>query len=154
MLVVAICSLSALFAQKVIINDPNAASRSVEAFSAITISSGIDLYLSQGNEDAVAVSASNERYRDRIRTSVENGVLKVWYESERVRFRPGNKKLVAYISFRAINKISASGASDISVTGSIKGDELNIVLNGASDFKGSVQLNKLRIDQSGASDAT
>ena len=53
-------------AQKVI-NDPNAEKRNVSGYHAISVSHGIDLYLSQGNE-SVAVSASETKYRDRIKT--------------------------------------------------------------------------------------
>jgi hypothetical protein len=39
----------------------------VPSFTGIDIGGGIDLYLSQG-EEAVAVSASEAKYRDKIRT--------------------------------------------------------------------------------------
>ena len=47
------------------INDPNAEKRQVPSFTGIDIGGGIDLYLSQG-EEAVAVSASEAKYRDKI----------------------------------------------------------------------------------------
>ena len=141
-------------AQKAIINDPNVEKRNIGSFSAIKITDGIDLYLSQGEENALAVSADDKKYRDRIKTSVQNDVLVISFANDHFRFKPGNKKLVAYVSFKSINRLSASGASDVYVTGPIKGDELALRLSGASDFQGSVQLNKLTIDQSGASDAT
>ena len=62
-------------AQKVV-NDPNAEKREVKGFHAIEVGGGIDLYLSQGNE-AVAVSASEAKFRERIKTEVVNGVLKM-----------------------------------------------------------------------------
>jgi len=67
-------SMAAL-AQK-IINDPNAEKRNVSNFHGVEISGGIDLYLSQG-EETVAVSASEAKFRDKIRTEVKNGVLKI-----------------------------------------------------------------------------
>src|SRR5213075_1215330 len=66
-------------AQKTI-HDANAEKRTVSSFHAIQVSGGVDLYLSQGSE-AVAVSASETKYRDRIHTEVKNGVLKIWYEN-------------------------------------------------------------------------
>lgn len=142
------------YAQKTIINDPNAQVRQIENFSAVTVSGEIDLYLSQGNEDAIAVSASEPAYRDKIRTSVENNVLKIWFDGKGWGYNQGNKKLKAYVSFKNINKLSASGASDVHVNGSIKGNELAIHLTGASDFKGAVDINRLSLNQTGASDIT
>ncbi len=141
-------------AQKTIINDPNADVRTVGNFSAINVSGGINLYLSQGDEDGVAVSASEISYRDHIKTVVENGVLKIWYQADGWKYRSGNKKMMAYVSFKSIRALTATGASDVFVNGMIEADALTLKLSGASDFKGSVQTNKLSVDQSGASDAT
>ncbi len=71
---------AAASAQKTI-NDANAEKRNVSGYHAIEVSGGIDLYLSQGDE-SVAVSASETKYRDRIKTEVKDGVLKIWYELE------------------------------------------------------------------------
>lgn len=142
------------YAQKTVINDPNAQVHQITSFSAITVSGDIDIYLSQGNEDAIAVSASEPAYRDKIRTSVENNVLKIWYDGNGWGYNQGNKKLKAYVSFKNINKLSASGAVDVHVNGSIKGNELTINLTGASDFKGAVETVNLRLKQTGASDIT
>ena len=65
-------------AQKTI-RDANAQKRNVSGFHAIEVSGGIDLYLSQG-EEAVAVSAAKDEYRDKIITEVKNGVLKIWFD--------------------------------------------------------------------------
>ena len=51
-----------LFAQKTI-NDPNAEPRNLSGFHAIKISNAFTVYISQGNEDAVAISASKAEYK-------------------------------------------------------------------------------------------
>jgi Putative auto-transporter adhesin, head GIN domain len=135
------------------INDPNAQVRNVKGFHAIRVSSAIDLYLSQSNEEVVVVSAASTKYRDRIRTTVENGVLKIWYDEEGWKWNTGNKKMKAYVSFVTLDKLVASGACDVRVTGTIKAESLDITISGASDFRGAVDVNSLKIDQSGASDA-
>ena len=56
-----------------IINDKNAEIRNVSAFTGIKVSGGIDVYLSQSNECALAVSASDEKYNVNIKTEVRNG---------------------------------------------------------------------------------
>lgn len=150
----ALVSFAAASAQKTIVNDPNAELRKVDAFTAVKVSNAIDLFLTQGDEDGVVVSASETKFRDKIKTTVENGVLKIWYDDQKWNWNESKKKLRAYVSFRTLNSINASGASDVTVTGVLKGEELKMHLSGASDFKGAVQLKKLIIDQSGASDVS
>lgn len=144
---------SLTFAQKTIIPDANAEQRTLSgSFNAIKVSGGIDLYLSQYETESIAVSASQDDYRARIKTVIENGTLKIYYEGDKVWTR-GNKKLKAYVSFKNLENLTASGASDVVVTGAIAVPALRIDFSGASDFKGDVKVDKLTIELSGASDA-
>ena len=146
-----VASFSAVIAQKTV-NDPNAEKRNVSGYHAIEVSGGIDLYLSQG-EEAVAVSASETKYRDKIRTEVKNGVLKIWYEhTANVSFDWGNRKMKAYVSFKNLDHLDGGGGSDISVEGSIKVNTLSLNISGGADFEGKVELNDLKVDASGGSD--
>jgi len=63
------------WAQKFIVNDANAEVRTITSFSAIEVSSAIDLYISQSDEEAIAVSAKDVESRARIKTEVKNAVL-------------------------------------------------------------------------------
>jgi hypothetical protein len=138
-------------AQKTI-NDANAQKRNVSGFHAIEVSGGIDLYLSQG-EEGVAVSASKEEYRAKIKTEVKDGVLKIWYEwNSNFRMDWGNRKLKAYVSFKNLDRLEGSGGSDISVDGSIKVAKLAMEVSGGSDFDGKVETDELTIHASGGSD--
>jgi hypothetical protein len=142
------------YSQNTVINDPHAEMRNEKGFHGVEVSSSIDLFLSQSDAEAVAVSASDTIYRARIQTKVENGILKIWYENQKWNWNSGNRKLKAYVSFKTLDKISASGASNIYVDGVISGSNLDLHLSGASDFKGAVKLTQLSIDQSGASDVS
>ena len=142
----------ALMAQKQVINDENAQPRQIGSFHAIRVSNAIDLYLSQSDEEALAVSAIKPEFRDRIKTVVEDGVLKITYEDDG-KWWKGNKKLKAYVSFKTLDKLVANGASDVVVTGVIKANELVLSMGGASDFKGAIEANLLDVSLSGASDA-
>ncbi|MFT3936456.1 MAG: head GIN domain-containing protein [Chitinophagaceae bacterium] len=142
----------AVTAQKTIINDANAEKRNVPAFSGISVSSAIDLYLTQGDEDGIAVSASEVKYRDRIKTEVKNGVLTIWYDSEGMHWGTGKKMMKAYVSFKNINKLSASGASDVYINGTLKASSLDLKLAGASDMHGTLDIGNLTANISGASD--
>jgi hypothetical protein len=137
------------------INDPNAEVREAKNFHAINISNAFDVFLSQGNEEAVAVSASEKKFQDHIKVSVEDGVLKIRFENDDKFWKGlgGNKmKLKVYISFKAIDRLTASGACDLVVKGVLKADKLDIALSGASDMKGKLDVQDLAVVLSGASD--
>ncbi len=152
---VAAISTGAAFAQKTF-SEPNAEKRNVSGYHAIEVSGGIDLYLSQGDE-SVAVSASEIKFRDRIKTEVKDGVLKIWYEHNsnsniRVDMEWGNRKMKAYVSFKNLDKLEGSGGSDILVDGAIKVNTLSLGVSGGSDFEGKVEATDLKVDASGGSD--
>ncbi len=144
---------ASVFAQQV--NDPNAEVRQAKNYHGISVSNAFDVYLTQGNEEGVAVSAAEAKHRDRIKVEVKDGILNVDYDSEGKFWKnSGSKKLKAYISFKQIDKLSISGACDVYILGILKADVLSIHQSGASDLKGQLNVNKLTIDLSGASDMT
>ena len=138
-----------LHAQQV--NDPNAELRDAKNFHALSISSAFDVYISQGNEEGVAVSANETKYRDRIKVEVKDGTLHIFYDNEG-KWNSGNKKLKAYISVKQIDKMTISGACDVFISGTLKAEELTITQSGASDLKGKIEAGKLSVDLNGASD--
>ena len=145
-----------LFAQKTI-NDPHAEPRNLSGFHAIRISNAFDVYISQGNEDAVAISASKPEYKARIITKVENGVLIIRFDDDKNFWKGWNsdkQKLKAYISIKKIDRLSVSGACDVFFEEGISAEQLDVSLSGASDLKGKIDAKKLSFDISGASDAT
>jgi hypothetical protein len=150
--ILSLCFVSGLAMAQKTIYDPNAVVRDAKGYNAINVSGGIDLYISYGDE-AIAVSASETKYRDKIKTTVENGVLKIWYDDNKFSWNSG-KDLKAYVSFKTLRSLNASGGSDIIVEGSIKSDQLKIDISGGCDFKGRVDVNELNVDQSGGSDVS
>ena len=140
-------------AQKTI-KDANADKRNVSGFHAIEVSGGIDLYLTQGDE-AVAVSAAKDEYRDKIVTEVKNGVLKIWFDwKTSVRVDWGNHKLKAYVSARNLDRLEGSGGSDIEIDGLLKASKLDLEISGGSDFDGKIESDELNIQASGGSDVS
>ena len=149
-------STAAIFAQKQI-NDANAETREAKGFTAISVSNAFNVYLTQGDEEAVAVSASEQKYKDKIKVEVKDGVLKISYDDGGKFWKrlTGNMKLRAYITFKNVDKIAASGACDIHLQGKLTANDLSINLSGASDWKsGELKIKKLSVDISGASDMT
>jgi Putative auto-transporter adhesin, head GIN domain len=147
-----LCTVFIASAQKEIVNDANAELRIINgSFSNIKISGGIDLFLSQSDDEAVAVSASENKFKEGIKTFVENNTLKIYYLGNR-SWTSEKKSLRVYLSFKTIEKIEATAACDIQVAGSVTVPSLKLSLSGASDFKGAVNVTDLKVDLSGASD--
>ena len=148
-----VCSASSFAQNKTVINDLNAEPRTVSGFHAIKVSDGIDLYISYGDE-AAAVSASEIKYRDKIRTQVDNGVLRIWYDNDNLNqiIFTNKRNLRAYVSYKVLDAITASAGSDVLVDGVLKGNSLTLRISSGSDFKGNVEVNELDVDQSSGSD--
>ena len=146
------CLMSAAVFAQPTISDPNIQVREAKDFHAISVSSAFDVYLTQGNEEKVAVSAGETKNLANIKVEVKNGVLEIGWEHNG-KWGRGSKKLKAYISYKTIDKLKVSGACDVSIVGSLQSDDLLVELSGASDLKGKVDSKKLAFDLSGASDA-
>jgi hypothetical protein len=135
---------------KTLVNDANAEKRSVGSFTGIQVSNAVKLYLSQGNEDAVAVSCSDAVDNRKVKTEVKNGVLKIYVETG-IWGSWNNKKVKAYVSIKNINFLGASGASSVKVNEEISSTNLTLDLSGASNIKGNIKATTLKIELSGAS---
>ena len=144
--------IAAFTQEKVVVNDPNAQVRNVGSFSEISVSSSIDLYLTNDDKEAVVVSARDASYRDRIVTRVNGNRLEIYYDNKG-SMKWTDMRLKAYVSFKQLKKLKASGSSDIYMNGVIKSDALELTLSGSSDFHGALNVNNLRLDQSGSSDS-
>lgn len=152
LLIVLMLSLFSVAHAQQVIRDKDAELRQVADFEAIDVSSAIELRLSSGNENTVAVSAATAENRAGIRTEVKGRVLKIWYENKKW-FKSSGKPTV-YVAVKSLKRLEASGACNVIVSGELTYQDLAIQLSGASDFKGSLRGNSLNINLSGASDMT
>lgn len=148
--VILFCTGLAAYSQKVV-NDANAEARTVGSFHAIQISNAFEVLISQNAQEGLAVSANNKEDISGIKTSVDNGILKIWFDQK--GWWPKNRKLKAYISIKNVDEIKAGGASNIKIDGSLSSSALKLDFSGASDLKGKLNVNGLLdIHVSGASD--
>lgn len=138
--------------EKVVVNDPHAQVReSAGPFTEISVSGSVDLYLSADDKETVVVSAREPQYRDRIITRLNGGRLEI-YVNYKGMSNWTDQRLKAYVSYKSLRLIKASGASDVFVNGILKADALDIQLSGSSDFNGAVDVGVLKMSQSGSSD--
>ncbi|MEO7444087.1 MAG: head GIN domain-containing protein [Ferruginibacter sp.] len=142
------------FSQKQLVYDANAKPREVNGkFDRIKVSNAIDLYVSQSESQALAVSASEEKYIEGIKTVVEDGLLKIYYDGDK-GWGNRNMKLKIYVSVTTLNSLEATGASDVLIAATLKTGDFKLTLSGASDFKGEIKAETLKVQASGASDVS
>ena len=136
-------------------NDPNAEVRNVSNFKGVRVATGIQLVLTQGETEAVAISAGSEEAKGRVVTEVEDGVLKIYIETKGLvlNFKKFKKPVKAWVSIKTVEKLAVSSGARMEIEGTVKADVLDLKVTSGSEFKGKIDVSLLNIDQGSGSDA-
>lgn len=148
--------LSAFFIAKSqqTIEDPNAETRTLSgSFHAISVGRSIELILVASSDEKVVVTANKIKIRDRIKTDVVNGELKIRYDADwGVRVNRSQKDYMrVYVSYKLLDAVKASGASRVQFEKPWETSSGVIRLSGASSLQGAIQCQQLEVELSGAS---
>lgn len=108
--------------------------RNVGAFNSIHVSSGIDLYLAQGESQEVRVEAESDLV-GKIMTQVENGVLKVSIRDKMNWDLGWNLTRKVYVTFVDLQELNASAGSDVLSQNPFRLKELKISSSSGSDVR-------------------
>ena len=142
------------FAQNQLVMDANASLRELtQGFDKIAVSSTIKLIISQGTQIALAVSASDEKYKEEIKTIVKNGTLHI-YTAGSTKWSRRSRNNIVYLSFKDISSLKASEASEVIILDTLSLKSFDVSLSGASRFSATFNAEQLQFDLSGASKAT
>lgn len=126
--------------------------RQIIGFHGISVSSGIDLYLTQKNVEEVAVEADADKL-DKIITEVEGGILKIYIREKSWFNLNWNKNAPkVYVSFKTLDKLEASAGSDVNAQGILKFEKLNLNASSGSDIKLELEATELNVGTSSGSD--
>lgn len=127
--------------------------RAVSGFSGLSVSSGIDVYLTQGNSEKLTFDVKGVDEAD-VRSEVRNGTLKLYIERRNgMNWSWGRNTYVkAYLTFRQLNDIQASGGSDLIGQGRLSFNDLNVGAGGGSDVTLTLKADKLNASASGGAD--
>jgi hypothetical protein len=137
-------------AQTKVYNDPNAKTRSISGnFSKLSVSSGVELFLSQGNETSLAVSVSDSKYEERFKTEVVDGVLKIYYDNKGGTWsNDKNRKLKAYLSVKSLEGIKASAGCRVTISNVFNANDLAISVSSGAMMTGAFKANSISADLS------
>jgi hypothetical protein len=143
----------AVKAQNEVIADANAKTRTLSgSFTAISVSDGVKLYISQGTEESIAVSAADD-LMDRFKTEVVDGTLKIYFDRKGWDWnKDRNRKLTAYVSFRTLKRLNGSSGSSVVVKNAINTGDLDLHFNSGAQFDGKVSAKQLSVDQNSGAD--
>ena len=103
--------------------------RKLDSFTGVKVSSGIDVYLKQGNNESVSVEA-DENLHEYILTEVRNGVLNVYSE---YNIRDAERKRV-YVTMKEVNSVRTTSAGDVIGETPINSDRLELSASSAGDI--------------------
>lgn len=118
-----------------------------ESFTSIKAAEGLDVYLTQSNNQSITVEA-DENLHDLIITEVKNGVLKI--HTKQNIGRNTSKKVM--VSFKDISSITSTSGSDVYTTNTINTDELEVKTTSGSDMKLEVNTSVLNCKSTSGSD--
>jgi hypothetical protein len=121
--------------------------RKTDDFTGIKVSSGIDVYLKQGNNESVSVEA-DQNLHEYILTEVRGGVLNV-YSEYNIRHA---ERMRVYVTMKEINSVKTTSAGDVIGETPINTDRLELSASSAGDIKLEVHAKKIDIDISSSGD--
>ncbi|MBR8538030.1 DUF2807 domain-containing protein [Carboxylicivirga sediminis] len=125
--------------------------RSVGDFTRITVSSGIDLYLSQADANDVEVECKKDDLH-RLMTEVEGNTLKIYMKGNFSWNWSTKTTPKVYVSVKQLEALSASGGSDVYGQNVLEQPVLKLSSSGGSDVYIEVKSDELKLTTSGGSD--
>jgi adhesin HecA-like repeat protein len=124
-------------------------SRDISGFTGIHISSGIDVFLSQGDQFEVTVEA-DENLQDVILTEVNGNSLVV--KTDHVNIRNAKSKKV-HVTLPELTELKISSAGDCEGQTPFTCDDLRISISSAGDLTLEVEAREIDLDISSSGDA-
>jgi hypothetical protein len=133
-------------------SDNGRQTRQISGFHGVSVSSGIDLFLTQKNIEEVQVEADLEDLK-KIITEVESGILKIYIrEKSWFNMNWNNAHRKVYVSFKTMDKLMASAGSDVVSQGTLKLEDLDLDVSSGSNVKLELEANKISAETSSGSD--
>jgi citrate lyase gamma subunit len=121
--------------------------RQAGRFSGIRVSSGIDVFVKQGDKETIVVEA-DENLHEYILTEIRDDVLHVYTE---VNIREAEMKRV-YVTMRDIKSIKTTSAGDVIGVTPVKSDNLELSASSAGNIKLEVYAKEIEADISSSGD--
>ena len=123
--------------------------REAGRFTGLKVSSGIDVYLKQTDDESIVVEA-DENLHEYILTEIKNGILNIYTDAN---IREAEKKVV-YITMKDVNSLSTTSAGDIIGETPVRTQNLEISASSAGNVKLEVYAREIEARISSSGDVT
>jgi uncharacterized protein YxeA len=123
--------------------------RTATSFDGIRVSTGIDVYLKQGDKENITVQA-DENLHEYIITEVKNGVLNVYTDAN---IREAKMKRV-YVTMKEVKSLKTSSAGDIIGETPFKGTDIEVSASSAGNIRIEVYAKRIEVNISSSGDVT
>jgi hypothetical protein len=123
--------------------------RTIADFDSISVSAGINLFIEQGDDEALTIEAE-DNIVPRISTDVRNGRLEIRFKAATLGGLNLRKPVNVYVTAVDIDEIEVSSGADVE-TDELKTDKLSLDLSSGSGADVIVDVNDLDISLSSGS---
>jgi len=115
-------------------------------FNRIEVSRGLDVYLTQSDNESIEVRA-DENLQEIIITEVKNNVLEI-YADKNIR---SSKSKKVFVNFKALSSISSSSGSDVYSTNTITAGDMDLSTSSGSGMELNLEAESVNCDSSSGS---
>ena len=123
--------------------------RTAGSFSGIRVSTGIDVFLKQGDKESISVEA-DENLQEYIKTEIKGDILNIYSDAY---IRDAEKENV-YVTIRELKSLKTSSAGNITGQTPFKVEELELSASSAGDIKLEVRAKNIKADISSSGNIT
>ena len=123
--------------------------RTASSFDGLRVSTGINVYLKQGEKESITVEA-DENLHEYILTEARDGILHVYTD---VNIREAKMKRV-YVTMKKVTSLKTSSAGDIIGETPVKGTDIEISATSAGNIRLEVYAKKIEVNISSSGDVS
>jgi hypothetical protein len=125
--------------------------RAVGPFSRLSVQNGIDVYLSQADQEHLRVEVEGYELDDVV-SEVEGDELRLYRKGPRRSGFLADNRIAVYLDFVQLSSIEASGGSDIHGRNDMQLEALAVRASGGSDVDLDLEATRLELVLAGGSD--
>jgi hypothetical protein len=125
--------------------------RTVSAFTKISLRTGGKVYVKQGSPQKVEIEGTDELL-EKIKTKVEDGKLIIGPEDKWFNWSWGNEKVTVWVTVATIDALSVSGSGDMVSETKITSSNLNLDVSGSGSMQLEMDAADVDADVSGSGD--
>ncbi len=125
--------------------------RQVSSYDAVKVSTGIDVYIRQGNRQQVTVETDEDDLED-LMTEVRGGELSIYFDNNSSFWNWSDRSATVYVTVTDIKAITSSSGSDVMGETIIVSEDLQLESSSGADMKLQVKAKRLTAESSSGSE--